>query len=239
MSVKSILLKLLPHFPKGQSVKNFQAVVCIKLFFTLDTVRTKLLHSTAINLKFGQMTNGNHIISGRCQQLCFKSCLNADQAMNRNSLWPSDTIWWHHGSDGTKPLPEPMLTDYQWSPVTFILGQFHEMPQPSVTKIRFKITYLKFHSNFPGVNELNWTSDWKIQNMWHIWYQYQCHAMSSCFSGGTILVSWAFPIANNTCQYCWWYRHFADSFFIIDNPLGPLLNKYILNHHWVEGMEST
>ena len=26
--------------------------------------------------------------------------------------------------DGTKPLPEPMLTDHQWSPVTFILGQF-------------------------------------------------------------------------------------------------------------------
>ena len=48
-------------------------------------------------------------------------------------------VWWHHmatrswvniGSgnglfpDGTKPLPEPMLTDHQWSPVTFIVGQF-------------------------------------------------------------------------------------------------------------------
>ena len=50
------------------------------------------------------------------------------------SLWPRDTIWrqiWVNiGSgngllpDGTKPLPEPMLTDHQWSPVTFILGQF-------------------------------------------------------------------------------------------------------------------
>ena len=29
-----------------------------------------------------------------------------------------------------------------------------EMPQPSITKISLKITYLKFHSNFPGVNEL-------------------------------------------------------------------------------------
>ena len=27
--------------------------------------------------------------------------------------------------DGTKPLPEPMLTDHQLNPVTFILGQFH------------------------------------------------------------------------------------------------------------------
>ena len=25
--------------------------------------------------------------------------------------------------DGTKPLPQPMLTDHQWSPVKFILGQ--------------------------------------------------------------------------------------------------------------------
>ena len=29
-----------------------------------------------------------------------------------------------------------------------------EMPKPSITKICLKITYLKFHSNFPGANEL-------------------------------------------------------------------------------------
>ena len=29
-------------------------------------------------------------------------------------------------SDNTKPLPEPMLIDHQWSPVIFILGQFHK-----------------------------------------------------------------------------------------------------------------
>ena len=28
------------------------------------------------------------------------------------------------------------------------------MPQPSITEICLKIMYLKFHSNFPGVNEL-------------------------------------------------------------------------------------
>ena len=42
-----------------------------------------------------------------------------------------------HWPDGTKPLPEPVLTE------------------PSITKIRLKITYLKFHFNFPGANELN------------------------------------------------------------------------------------
>ena len=41
-------------------------------------------------------------------------------------------IWVNIGSgngllpEGTKPLPEPMLTDLQWSPVTFILRQFHK-----------------------------------------------------------------------------------------------------------------
>ena len=29
-----------------------------------------------------------------------------------------------------------------------------EMPQPSITKIRMKITYIKFHSNFPEASEL-------------------------------------------------------------------------------------
>ena len=31
-----------------------------------------------------------------------------------------------------------------------------EMPQPPITKICLKITYLKFRSVFPGANELNW-----------------------------------------------------------------------------------
>ena len=55
----------------------------------------------------------------------------------RPLLWPSDTITWQgtwvnisSGNgllpDGTKPLPEPMLTYRQWSPVTFILGKFHK-----------------------------------------------------------------------------------------------------------------
>ena len=41
-------------------------------------------------------------------------------------------IWVNIGSgngllpDGTKPLPEPLLTDQQQSPMTFILGQFYK-----------------------------------------------------------------------------------------------------------------
>ena len=62
---------------------------------------------------------------------------NELQWLHLNSLWPSDAIWRQRSGstlaqvmaccpDGTKPLPEPMLTDHQWSPVTFILGQFHK-----------------------------------------------------------------------------------------------------------------
>ena len=57
------------------------------------------------------------------------------------SLGPSDAIWWQGfqriniGSgngwlpDGTKLLPEPLLTYQQSCPVTFIWGQFHESCQ--------------------------------------------------------------------------------------------------------------
>ena len=36
-----------------------------------------------------------------------------------------------------------------------------EIPQPSITKICLKITCLKFHSYFPGANELKQASPWK------------------------------------------------------------------------------
>ena len=70
-------------------------------------------------------------------------------------------IWVNFGSgngllpDGTKPLPEPMLTDHHLkSSDIHSRAISQEMPQPSITKIHWKITYLKFHSNFPGANEL-------------------------------------------------------------------------------------
>ena len=59
-------------------------------------------------------------------------------------------IWVNIGSgngllpDGTKPLPEPMLTDHQQSPVIFMWEHIsQEIPQLSLTKISLKTTYLK------------------------------------------------------------------------------------------------
>ena len=49
-----------------------------------------------------------------------------------------------------------MLTDHQWSPVTFILGQFHKrFFNHRSTKICLNVTHLNFHPNFSGVNELS------------------------------------------------------------------------------------
>ena len=86
------------------------------------------------------------------------------------SLWPNDAIWWHTGSgnndllpDGTKPLPEPMLTYLQQGPVTFSWGHFNEIVHPSITKISLKITCLKFYSNLPGANELS--TDWLFESI--------------------------------------------------------------------------
>ena len=59
-------------------------------------------------------------------------------------------------SDGTKPLPEPMLTDHSVkSSDIHIRAILLEMHQPSIAKIFLKITYLKCHSNFAGANEFN------------------------------------------------------------------------------------
>ena len=59
-----------------------------------------------------------------------------------NGLLPDGTTW----------------TNVDWSSVKssdiHIRTISQEMPQPSITKIRLNIAYLKFHSNFPGANEL-------------------------------------------------------------------------------------
>ena len=72
-------------------------------------------------------------------------------------------IWVNIGSgngllpDGTKPLPEPMLTYHHLrSSGIHLRAILQEIPQPSVTEMSLKITYLKFCSNLPGANELNW-----------------------------------------------------------------------------------
>ena len=83
-----------------------------------------------------------------------------------NSLCPSDTIWWQRSGSTLAQVmawcltaPSHYLNQYinvDWSSAKssdiHIRAISQEMPQPSIC---LKITCLKFHSNFPGANELN------------------------------------------------------------------------------------
>ena len=75
-------------------------------------------------------------------------------------------IWVNIGSgngllpDGTKPLPEPMLTDHQWSPATFIVGQFHKSCQWGGISMNCCISMLKSYRNYKYefmFPEINWS----------------------------------------------------------------------------------
>ena len=82
-----------------------------------------------------------------------------------NSLWPSDTIWRHRSWQILAQVmacclmaPSHYLSQY-WLTITKV--QWHsfceillEVSQALISKIGFKIIYLKFHSNLPGLNEL-------------------------------------------------------------------------------------
>ena len=60
-----------------------------------------------------------------------------------HSLWPSEAIWQQRSSVKS--------TDIHIRAISL------EMPQPAITKICLKFTYLKFDLNFPGANELMMT----------------------------------------------------------------------------------
>ena len=49
-----------------------------------------------------------------------------------------------------------IISKVRWHPSE---SNLQEIPQPSVTEISWKISFLKFCSNLPGVNELRWI-DW-------------------------------------------------------------------------------
>ena len=82
-----------------------------------------------------------------------------------NSLWPSDVIWrhrsvstlvqviacvWRHRANTLTNIDLSSMSSSDKHPK----AMSQEMPQPSITKISLNITYLKFHSQLPGFNEL-------------------------------------------------------------------------------------
>ena len=67
-------------------------------------------------------------------------------------------IWVNIGSgnglmpDGTKPLPEPMLTNDQWDVVTFthLIAISHKILKIFIVEISLKFTNLRLELNPPG-----------------------------------------------------------------------------------------
>ena len=76
-------------------------------------------------------------------------------------------------------------TNVDWSSVKSsdinCLAISQEMPQPSVNKICLKITCLKFHSNFPGVNELTLWGGNKMADNWQKPFSNSCPWKWECF----------------------------------------------------------
>ena len=96
-----------------------------------------------------RLWNGGHFVQGRWVNL----------------LWPSEAAWWQRSGSTLAQVMACCLTapSHYLNQCWLIISEVHihiraisqEMFQPSITKIRLQITYLKFHSNFPGANELN------------------------------------------------------------------------------------
>ena len=92
-----------------------------------------------------------------------------------NLLWPSDVIWWQRSGwilvqdgygllpDITKWLLEPVLTYGHQDTIDIHLRTIsQEIPQPLITWISLKLTYLKLHLNLPGPIELMQGSRWSV-----------------------------------------------------------------------------
>ena len=80
-------------------------------------------------------------------------------------MWRSDAIWWHrYGSTLAQVMACCLMatsltcTNVDISSIRSSDIQLRavllEIPQPSITKINFKITHLKFHLNLPRAKEL-------------------------------------------------------------------------------------
>ena len=125
---------------------------------------TKLLRLN--NITRGSPTN-NHIMAVNINRFDPQNVMQVIEIFVSliNSLWPSDAIWQHRFGSTLiqvmaccRMVPSHYLTNVDVSSIRF--GDIHlrailqKVSQPPIIKISLKITYLKFHSNLPGVNEL-------------------------------------------------------------------------------------
>ena len=97
-------------------------------------------------------------------------------------------------------------TNVDWSSVKcsdiHIRAISQETPQPSITEICLKITYLKFHSNFPGANEFNWGIPLGIPPL--VWIQNLWLQHCACTEASILHVKWRqYPRQRHPCWVAW------------------------------------
>ena len=105
-------------------------------------------------------------------------------------------IWFNIGSgngllpEGTKPLPEPMLTSHHWGPVTITSGQIHKRYLSHQSpKLSGKALSKKLHSSSPKADVLNIiaviiNATWRI-GITKLCFRYElsrhhCYGMQTC-----------------------------------------------------------
>ena len=90
-----------------------------------------------------------------------------------------------------------------------------EMSQPSITKIRFKITCLKFHSNFPGANEKINTHLKIASDQWRpFWFRPQCVSAGVAYvmhypvsRKHSLVLAYRCLCESIQCRVCIWARY--------------------------------
>ena len=164
-------------------------------------------------------------------------------------------IWVNIGSgngllpDGNKPLPEPMLTDHQWSPVTFILGQFHNRCLNHQHWSPFENYMSKLSFNFPRgqwVNEIicnsSHSSIWAViqSSPYHVASVQHYVKLWLMYRGGCVIWQWNHEyILLNLAQVtaCCYYRH--QYWLLISRPCHHYCdnhNGYENYHHISQGL---
>ena len=107
----------------------------------------------------------SHALQGHLHTWYWLSSINGSLASTINSLWPSDTIWRHRSGSTLAQVMACclMAPSHYLTQCWLIIRKFsdhqlraisQEMPQPSITKVSLKITYISFHANLPEANEL-------------------------------------------------------------------------------------
>ena len=116
-----------------------------------------------------------------------------------NSLWPGDAIW-RHGTRSTLAqvmacclmAPSHYLNQC-WLITSKVQRHSSEIPQPPVTEISLKITYLNFFSNLPGANELKFVVSLLVYRLEFLFiFSSHCNLVlySRCCCGVVMLRLW-------------------------------------------------